>query len=37
MAAAQVELARLKLRLLKPSIYRDSLAMLIDDQINREV
>ncbi len=37
MAAAQVELARLKLRLLKPSIYRDSLAMLIDDQIDREV
>ena len=37
MAAAQVELARLKLRLLKPSIYRDSLGILIDDQINREV
>jgi len=37
MAAAQVKLARTKMSLLKPSIYRDSLATLIDDQINREV
>ena len=37
LAAGQVELARAKLSQLKPSIYRDSLATLIDDQINREV
>lgn len=37
LAAAQVALARSKITQLKPSIYRDSLATLIDDQINREV
>ncbi len=37
LAAAQVGLARTKLSQLKPSIYRDSLATLIDDQTDREV
>jgi heptaprenyl diphosphate synthase len=37
MAAAQVARARRILDRLEPSVYRDSLAMLIDDQINRDV
>jgi hypothetical protein len=36
MAADQVMHARGLLAQLKPSIYRESLSMLIDDQINRE-
>ena len=36
MAADQVEHARGLLAQLKPSVYRESLSMLIDDQINRE-
>jgi geranylgeranyl pyrophosphate synthase len=36
LATAQVARARDLLAQLKPSIYRDSLAMLIDDQIDRE-
>src|ERR1700722_6311560 len=36
MATAQVNRARDLLAQLKPSIYRDSLAMLIDEQIDRE-
>jgi geranylgeranyl pyrophosphate synthase len=37
MAAEQVAIARDLLKELKPSLYRDSLAMLIDDQIDRDV
>jgi geranylgeranyl pyrophosphate synthase len=37
MAAEQVAGARKLLNRLPPSIYRDSLAMLIDDQINRDL
>ncbi len=37
MAAAEVRNAREIVRELRPSIYRDSLAMLIDEQIDREV
>jgi hypothetical protein len=37
MAAAQVAHARRILDRLEPSAYRDSLATLIDDQIDRDV
>jgi geranylgeranyl pyrophosphate synthase len=37
LAAAQIERARTILEQLPPSIYRDSLAMVIDDQVDREV
>jgi heptaprenyl diphosphate synthase len=37
MAAQQVAAARELLMRLPPSVYRDSLAMLIDDQINRDL
>ena len=37
MAAAQIDRARTILEKLPPSIYRDSLAMIIDDQVDREV
>jgi heptaprenyl diphosphate synthase len=37
MAARQVAQARRMLAALRPSAYRDSLATLIDDQINRDV
>ncbi len=37
MAGEQVKVARQALTLLKPSIYRDSLGVLIDEQIGREV
>jgi geranylgeranyl pyrophosphate synthase len=37
MAAEQVKIARGLLAELRPSEYRDSLTVLIDDQINREV
>ena len=37
MAAEQVEVARRILAQLKPSIYRDSLRVLIDEQIDREI
>lgn len=37
MAAAQIDRARTILQKLAPSIYRDSLAMIIDDQVDREV
>jgi geranylgeranyl pyrophosphate synthase len=37
LAAEQVAIARGIVGELKPSIYRDGLAMLIDDQIDREV
>ena len=37
MAAQQVATARELLKRLPPSIYRDSLAMLIDEQTNRDL
>jgi octaprenyl-diphosphate synthase len=37
LASAQVEIARSLIDELKPSQYRDGLAAIIDDQINREV
>ena len=37
MAEEQVKIARRNLAQLKPSIYRDSLGVLIDEQIDREV
>jgi geranylgeranyl pyrophosphate synthase len=37
LATEQVEVARGLLNQLKPSIYRDSLRVLIDEQIDREV
>jgi heptaprenyl diphosphate synthase len=37
MAAQQVALARELLKRLPPSVYRDSLAMLLDEQTNRDI
>lgn len=37
MAAEQITEARTRLTLLKPSVYRDCLVMLIDEQVDREV